>query len=407
MRRPMGKILILAAALGVLYAAYGVFERHQGAAIDPGWLDPDQIGDIALNLCRSGEFAERPGMPTLLRGPAFPGLLALPCLLTGVEPSRLAPILNGLCHALTLVVLALHPVARAAPARLAALAVVGLDPLLFNYAGRTYLEPMLVLSVEMVLVAFEAVRRRAGIGAALALGAALGFSLLVKPILLYFLPLMLLVLVPSGLRAVRAGAVAVLVAGLCVLPWTLRNHAVSGQYVPVATGAWEIVLKGETFSRHMTEAYGIMPLEALAKERLAALNARLGIAGLSAVEREPYYRAVAIDELRHPIWSLPHRMAIQSVALWLLGGDRRNTLVFAALQLPVLLLAILAVWRLRAFAPNDLVGIGALAGYLILVHSATLAIARYSMPLRPWLVLLAALAFIPRLRSGGLSDARA
>jgi hypothetical protein len=403
----MGQILILAAALGVLYAAYGAFERHQGAVLDPGWLDPDQIGEIATHLCRSGEFSERAGTPTLLRGQAYPGLLALPCLLTGADPSLFAPLLNGLCHALTLVILALHPVARAAPARLAALAVVGLDPLLFNYAGRTYLEPMLVLSVAMVLVSLEVVRRRPGLGAAAALGVSLGFSLLVKPILLYFAPLLLLLLLPSGPRAVRAGAAALLVAAFCVLPWTLRNRAVSGRFVPIATGVWEIVLKGETFSRHVTEADGIMALEALAKERLAALNDRLGIAGLSAVEREPYYREVAIDELRHPIWSLPRRMAIQSASLWLLGGDRRNSLVFAALQLPVLALAAVAVWRLKAFAPDDLVGLGALAAYLILVHSATLAIARYSMPLRPWLVLLAALAFVPRLRRGGLSDAGA
>ncbi|HZN04214.1 MAG TPA: hypothetical protein VFD06_11590 [Candidatus Polarisedimenticolia bacterium] len=398
MRRPTVPILILAAAVGTLYAAFGVFERHRAGAVDPGWLDPDQIGDIATHLCRSGEFAEREGAPSLLRGPAYPGLLAAPCLLTGIDPARLIPFVNGLCHALTLLVLAFHPVARAAPGRLAALAAVGLDPLLLNYAGRAYLEPLLLLSVALVVVSVEAVRRRPSPATGVLCGLALGLSLLVKPVLIYFAPLLLLLLLPSGRRAVVAGGVAIVTAALCVLPWTLRNRAVSGRIVPVATGAWEIVLKGETFSRHVTEADGIVALEALAKERLARLDASLGIAGLPAVEREPYYRAVALEEMRNPPWSLPRRMGIQSVSLWLLGGDRRNTLVFAALQLPVLILTGVAVWRGRTFRPNDLVALAAVAGYLILVHGASLAIARYSMPLRPWLVLLAALAFIPRLR---------
>ena len=398
MRRPTVTILILAAAVGILYAAFGVFERQRAGAVDPGWLDPDQIGDIAAHLCRSGEFAERTGVPSLLRGPAYPGLLAAPCLLTGIDPARLAPIINGLCHALTLLVLAMHPVARASPGRLAALAAVGLDPLLFNYAGRTYLEPLLLLAVAMLVVSIEALRRRPSAVGGILCGLALGLSLLVKPVLIYFAPLLLLLLIPSGGRALASGGVAIVVAALCVLPWTLRNRAVSGHIVPVATGAWEIVLKGETFSRHVTEADGIVELEAMAKERLARLNESLGIVGLPAVEREPYYRAVAIEEMRNPPWSLPRRMAIQSVSLWLLGGDRRNTLVFAALQLPVLILAALGVWRWKRFDPNDLVALAAVAGYLMLVHGASLAIARYSMPLRPWLVLLAALAVVPLFR---------
>ena len=398
MRRPTIALLILAAAVGIVYAVFGVIERQRAGAVEPGWLDPDEIGDIAMNLCRSGQFSEREGTPTLLRGPAYPGLLAAPCLVTGIDPHRLAPYVNALFHALTILVLAVHPVARAAPGRLAALAAVGLDPLLLNYSGRNYIEPLFLFSFALVVVAIEGLRRRPSPSTGLLLGLALGFSLLAKPSLIYFAPFLIAILLPKGRRAVLAGGLAIAVAALCVLPWTLRNLAVSGRFVPVATGAWEIVLKGETYSRYVLEEEGNVALEARAKERLTRLNASLGITGLPLVEREPYYRVAALEEMRNPPWSLPRRMAVQSVTLWVLGGDRFKTLVFAALQLPVMALAAWGVWRARTFAPDHLVGLAAVSVYLILLHTASLSFARYSMPLRPWLVLLAALAVIPRLR---------
>jgi hypothetical protein len=398
MRSESLRTVALVVALSFVYAAFGVLEQRRSGPGSRDWLDPDQIGDIGENLCRHGEFAEIPGRPTVLRGPAYPAALAAPCLVTGIDAARLAPWVNGLCHGFLLLTLALHPMMRPGWPHRLVLAAVGLDPLLLNYAGRTYLEPMFVLSVALVILGLDTLRRKPGTAPTLLLGAALGFSLLVKPVLFYFLPLVPLLMLPQR-RAVLRGAAAVLLAIAVILPWTLRNREVTGRIIPVATGAWEIVLKGDTFARYAFEAPGIVTLEDLAKKRLADLNTALGIGDLPLQEREPRYREVALDEARGDPLGLLRKMAVQSIAFWFAGGDARNTLIFLALQAPLLALCLWSVTRWRTFPPADLVGVGSVSIYLLAVHSFSLAIARYSMPLRPWLVLLSGLALVSRLRA--------
>ena len=68
-------------------------------------LDPDGIAAIGRNLCLRGEFSITPGTPSVYRAPAYPAALALPCLLTGRDPLKFLPLLNGVCQWMTLLVL--------------------------------------------------------------------------------------------------------------------------------------------------------------------------------------------------------------------------------------------------------------------------------------------------------------
>ena len=353
------------------------------------WLDPDRIAEIGRNLCRRGEFAEIAGQPTVLRAPAYPAALAASCWITGGDPESFAPLVNGLCHLATLWVLALHPLAGTGRVRTAALLAVGLDPLLLNYAGRTYLEPMLILSVAVAIAAIDRMVKKPDLRSMAILGVAWGLGLLVKPVLLYLVVGLAAALLLVAPRSALLALGSLLIAAAMVVPWSLRNLAVSNCFIPVATGAWEIVLKGDTFSRFALKEEGIVDLEQMAKAELRALDRELGIEGLSPCEREPYYMREELRRIRTQPARFARKLAAQSLAFWTLGGDRHKSLMFLLLQLPVLFLlpgALRFHWRTQR---HVLLGFCIVGCYMVAVHSISLAIARYSMPLRPWIMLIA------------------
>src|SRR5207245_5205873 len=144
--------------------------------------------------CFRGEFSATLGTPSVYRAPAYPAALALPCLLTGRDPLNFLPLLNGVCQWMTLLLLCRHPLAPTGKARLAVVLAVGLDPLLLNFSGRAYVEPMLILSIGLVIAAVDRVVRLPTLRNAIVLGLAWGFSLLVKPILI----LLAVLIVPAS-----------------------------------------------------------------------------------------------------------------------------------------------------------------------------------------------------------------
>jgi len=387
--------LALIAALTVAYAISGYVNPQR---MSGEWLDPDQIVQIGRNWCQTGEFAITPGTPTVLRGPAYPMAVAIPCWLTGVDAAACLPLINGLCFFLMLWALARHPLARTGMVRVVGLLAVGLDPLLLNYAGRGYLEPMLLLAVALVITAIDRLVRDPSPRSMLALGVAWGFSLLVKPILIY-LALPLLVALAFVSRRGAALALGSFVIALAVIsPWTVRNWRRTGQVIPVATGGWEIMLKGDTFSRFVLQADGVEALETMAKARIAALDRAQGIQDLSLAEREPFYKREIMREVRDAPLQYLRKAAVQSINFWVLGGDRRKTAFFAALQIPVLAVFAFALRQRRSIDRHVFLGLAVVGTYLFAVHIVALAIARYSMPLRPWIVLVAATFVAQRLR---------
>ena len=380
--------IILITALSGFYVLTGYAVREKRA--DAGeWLDPDNFARISRNLCQRHEFSEIPGRPTVSRGPAYPGALALPCLATGGDPVRFAPVVNGICHMATLGILCLHPLLWRRRVRHLALLFVGLDPLLLNYAGRTYLEPMLILTVGATIIGIDRLARIPNASNMAILGVAWGLSLLVKPILLY----LGLFLVPCMFlfrrRCTKYSLGASLLALVIIAPWSIRNMGVAGQFIPVSSGSWEIVLKGDTFSEAIFKKDGIIALEEMAMDRLSEIDRQYGIQDLPEENREPYYRKVALDRIRSSPWTFARKLATQAVSFWFLGGYRQNTLMFVALQLPLLCLMPLAFIYILREHEGTCISIGLMSCYMVVVHVASLSIARYSMPLRPWLVSIA------------------
>jgi 4-amino-4-deoxy-L-arabinose transferase-like glycosyltransferase len=137
-----------------------------------------------------------------------------------------------------------------------------------------------------------------GIAPAIGAGLAAGVAILVRPAMLFFVPLAALWLVAHRRRALAASFV--LLAALIVAPWTYRNVRVYDRFVLVASEG------GVTFwTGNHPLARGEGDLAANPDIKAAEIAFRAAHPGASAEELEPlYYREALRYITAHPGWWL-------------------------------------------------------------------------------------------------------
>src|SRR5207249_6936593 len=134
-------------------------------------------------------------------------------------------------------------------------------------------------------------------------------------------------------------------------------------------------------------AEGIEELEPKAMAQLDAIDHKFGIEERPLYEREPYYQQSAVREMVSSPLTFIKKVASQLVSFWVLGGNRAKTVAFALMQIPVLGIAAGGMRVQLRSQPRAVFGVAAVGCYLIGVYSMSLAVCRYSMPLRPWMLL--------------------
>jgi len=118
-----------------------------------------------------------------------------------------------------------------------------------------------------------------------------GLALLTRPVMLFFLPLAAIWIWRK--RSLADAAIFLLLAALCVAPWTLRNHRVYGRWIAVASEG------GVTFwTGNHPLAVGDGDLAANPEIKRAELAFRAGHPGLSPEELEPIYYHDALAWIR-------------------------------------------------------------------------------------------------------------
>jgi hypothetical protein len=139
---------------------------------------------------------------------------------------------------------------------------------------------------------------RAGIASAIAAGLATGVAILVRPAMLFFVPLAALWLVAN--RRLAPAVSFVLFAALIVAPWTYRNVRVYDRFVLIASEG------GVTFwTGNHPLARGEGDLAANPDIKAAEIAFRAAPPGASAEELEPlYYREALRYITAHPGWWL-------------------------------------------------------------------------------------------------------
>jgi 4-amino-4-deoxy-L-arabinose transferase-like glycosyltransferase len=239
------------------------------------------------------------------RAPAYPLFLSVVGVPAGDVAStpagvKVAQSVVGAAVVWLIAIVAGRALGRGAAVAAAAIAAV-YPPLVWMcaYVLSETLFSLLAVGAACVLDAamVRARSSRAGAAGVLAAGLLAGAATLVRPVMLFFLPLALLWIV----RRRPALAVAFLAAALAViLPWTARNYRVYGRFVLVASEG------GVTFwTGNHPLARGDGDLAANPELKRAELEFRRRYPDLSAEELEPLYYRDALERIaERPAWWL-------------------------------------------------------------------------------------------------------
>jgi hypothetical protein len=322
-RRPL--ILMLAVALALRVGLVATTGEHVP------WGDPSDYDRHAAHLAEYGTYppsanAER-GSPTAFRPPAWPYLLAGVYEVTGARwtAGRLVAAALG-----TLSVLLVYLIAAAAlgrgPARAAGWLAAVFPPMVF-LSGSLVAESLFVFL--MLVAIWATLRARADahrLRWAVVAGGACGLAALTRTNGLVLVLAVAVGLAAAGgfsprrpaLRPLLAPAVALLAAALAIAPWTIRNAAAFGEFVPVSTqggytmaAVWNAEADSSGPSRGRPQ-YG--PVEPY-KHR----------AGVDEVELDRTLRRVATDYARDHPGYVVELAGLNVLRMFKLAGDESFT----------------------------------------------------------------------------------
>lgn len=306
------RLILLAAVAGLVFrAAFGLLYWTG----KPLTHDEREYLALARSVSEGRGFVYGDGHETgtaqqFGRAPAYPLFLAMIGAGTGEEPAasptrvKLAQAVVGALVVWLIGVLARRTAGAAAGVTAAAVAAV-YPPLVWigAYVLSETLYSALALGAALLLdVAVERAGKeenaRGGAAGVVAAGLLTGVAILVRPVMLFFLPLAAIWL----WRRQRASlAIALIVTSAAVVaPWTARNFRVHGRFVLVASEG------GVTFwtgNHSLARGEGDLAANPAIKE--ADIAFRAAHPGLSAEALEPLYYREALGYIAaHPGWWL-------------------------------------------------------------------------------------------------------
>lgn len=426
-------VTIGAGATGLLAAlvfCFVMFPRLEGAV--GANLDPDDYGAIGRNLYQGhGLTADVTRGPTVYRGPGYPALIAAALGVSGGAYPYAVWIVQSLLHAVTCV-LAARLAGLGFGTRAALIAGLGLAiwPPLFWYTPRMWNDgPLAAVATAVFLLAAKlvppvrnAIPLKSGGDARLprevaradssrhsslsepaglsrtvlllvALGLLVGALCLTKGSFLPWIVVLPVLLWFYGGRALRRRLwLLPMLAILCVVPWTFRNHAVSGAWVPVHTGAaFNVVIGNEITRDFPTAPLGYGDLWNPNIGAVLAMTDSLTTRGAPReVEKEYIYRRRLREDFARDPWLLPAHALVAGASFWYLSETPEKTIVLGLLRLPVLLLGAMGIVRYLRSGDRRLVPALVLALLFWVSHLPFAPPARLSLPILPLIGVFAA-----------------
>ena len=368
-------------------------------------LDPDDYGRLGLGIYNHGGlsyYGDSPE-PTVQRGPVYPILVALSLYLGGGKHPQAIQLTQ--CLIMALIVLLAHDLTRMlAGARAAGAAAFGcaLFPSLIWYTPRLYIETPFTFLFTLVAWAALRLADRPTAWRAVGLGLALGLACLTKSTMLPFC-----LLLPLGLAALKKGpslktaALAGLISILVVVPWTVRNHNLTGRLIPVHVLAGFNLVVGDVFVDNWSNhPLSYAKLYDLAQERIHELRQQVQTGSYgwrNELKLEAAATELSLKRYRADPLFLLKKVAINALTFWYLGQTPLKSVVIGLEQACLLGLFILAGIRLLGqrgirSRPGLLVGLTLL---YYLAHLPIFAFGRLSVVLIPVMIAAAAAGLIP------------
>ncbi len=373
--------------------------------------DTDGYGRIASNLLEgNGYVFERGGDTVLIRGPIYPFLLLLLQLMfgSGIGYKIALLLVYSIMGSLLciLVFLIAEKIFSYKVGFFSALAVA-LHPLLIWYTGRIFIATsfafLLAILIWYLLRALEkpTVKRFFG------LGIILGIATLTYSIMLLFPLFVLIGIWTYTFHQKRTQKISIYTLGtsskmvlvtvlgmiLIIIPWTIRNYSVSNELVLVTTGGGYNFLTGNYFVEHYNaNNRSSLMLTSIAVEKIDSILARKGSAhpqfyNLTA-SQDKYLNQVALESVKGNPLGLLSKIVKQFLCFWCLGASETKTRILSLLQLPILFLAGFGIFFSYTRKKNSTLLILVIV-YFNLLYAAIHAEVRYSVPVVPYVLILA------------------
>ena len=380
----LGSIAGLALALRLLL----IFALPQLG--DPNSMDTANYLHLTRSLLESGHYAMW-AKPTAYVAPVYPFFLASVFKLCGENLLAVKLIHAGLGTASVALVyfLALR-FTRPLVALLAAL-MVALHPEIIGITGFIYTETLFIFLLLATLLALVHAIGTKKTRHFLCAGALLGLTTLCRGVTLQWPIFMLAVLLLSRQRWMWLRRWAFVVAGMAVVmaPWTIRNYRQFQAFLPVATGSGDVLWTGNYLEFDGEYRYAQTQkklLEVAGDVDLVTRDRKLTADAKRMILEEPLAHAWLFIRKIFRYWLRIYEDVPDGAA------RRRNWLVFSVLAFTHYAILLFMLFGLRQcnWRHDGVKMLAAFVCYYTLVHAATLAVARYRIPLLPLIGIAAA-----------------
>ncbi len=380
---------ILALALSVRIAAVPVVHSVQYTSDEREYLH------MARQLLDRGIFEDSNG-DRAVRAPLFPVFLAGLISLFGdrLIVLHLAGCLLGAAGVWLVYLLAMRLWADHRGA-LCAAAIAALYPGLIVYSALLQTETLYGVLFLLTFLCLYALAASLRPSTAIACGIACGLASLTRAVFAGFVPLLLLIMVWQQRgrlqRALPAAFLVLMSALLTIAPWSLRNAAILGSAVPIASGGGSSLLTGnnpyavgtyrvregfdEWFRKQASER-GIPDVAHLNELERSGLSARIALGYMASHPLEAFLLSCRKTYI---FWVYP----ILHTDSWPTG--QAVAVLSDALLLILCAVGVTGMWFLRA----RLTPVYAAIGFFWLVQAVLHAESRFRLPLVPLAAILA------------------
>ncbi len=274
-------------------------------------------------------------------------------------------------------------------------------PALLRYVADFHLETLLTFLLTASVLLGVRLYEQPSMGRASAFGAVSALAALTKAVAVLFPPLLLVCwwfsLKRSGSSQPRkllsVAAVTLGTMALVISPWTIRNYAVTGHFVPISTGLSDAFLRGYVFSKPEFATLRQPPYTDAENQSNAMLREICAAEG-AVWERDDYQtdqilnRAAKARLLADPL-AFIRKTVVGLFTFWYEMTNLKTSVAAAAMALSAWLLAAIGLRRSRVERQPAWLLLAPIF-YFNLLLAALLALGRYSVPIVPCLVVLAA-----------------
>lgn len=372
-------------------------------------FDPYFFGKMGASIARGDGFMPF-GNLIQRRAPLYPLVIGGVYWVFGERP-LLVLLLQCILHAGTALLL-FDLTRRLFGQRAAVIAGVlcAVHPVLLRYVPDLHLETLFTFLVTLTIWLTERFARLRDIRTGALLGITFGLATLTKSVILLYPVLFAMALGYTLARAkeqlpIRGLATMFVTMALTISPWTVRNYMATGHFVPVSSGFSDAFLRGLIFSR--TEFITLRePPYTVAENETNAYFARLAHEAGTEWQRDDYETDQILNkEMKRRLFAEPwlsvRRFFVGIFTFWYEMTSLPTSLFAGGMALIAWIFA--GFGLRRAYLEKRQAWLVLLPiVYLNLLLALLLALGRYSVPIMPCLIALAAFGIdglLPRQES--------